>query len=191
MKTNFVILLLLMNISTYSQTFNGIEVGKSYTSTALLLKQKGFIKTKELTKYINEFSGQLPSGENVTISVVQTKKTGIVWKLRIAFVSLSNWSTLKSQYEKYKNIVEGKYGKAKEDFAFFSNPYFEGDGYEIQALGKEKANFMSFFNDDKGNNITVELGGDGTYGQVIISYENLLAVEIKTREEKEIENSVF
>ena len=191
MKIILTLFIVLFAFKSYSQTFNGIEVGKSYSTTASLLKQKGFIKTKDLTKSITEFTGQLPSGENVTVVVVQTAKTGIVWKLRVKFGNFSSWSTLKSEYEKYKSILENKYGKAQNDFEIFSKPYYEGDGYEMQGLGKEKVTFAAFFNDDNKNNISVELNGDGSYGYVSISYENTQALETKRTEEQEIEKSVF
>ena len=44
-----------------------------------------------------------------------------------------------------------KYGEPKDHFEFFSSPYYEGDGYELQALRKEKCNYISFWTLDKGD----------------------------------------
>lgn len=76
------------------------------------------------------------------------------------------------EYKSWKNKLEGKYGKPDLDHEFFSSPYEQGDGYEIQAIEKGKAEFAAFwfFNPDRsGDAISVQLDSSLT---IVITYED-------------------
>lgn len=54
----------------------------------------------------------------------------------------TSWSTIKSEYEKYKKLYTKKYGTPKS-YEYFSDPYFDGDSNELQAIKLNKCNYVS------------------------------------------------
>lgn len=76
------------------------------------------------------------------------------------------WFSLKGDYEDLKAKFIKKYGKPENSYEFFTDPYYEGDGYELTAFTTGNAYFMSSFNVDKGTVLLAILEGD----RVIITY---------------------
>ena len=76
------------------------------------------------------------------------------------------WFSLKGDYEDLKAKFIKKYGKPENSYEFFTDPYYEGDGYEMSAFTSGNAYFMSSFNVDKGTVLLAILDGN----RVIITY---------------------
>lgn len=57
----------------------------------------------------------------------------------------NSWSSLKSTYLTLKEQYTKKYGTPSDEFEFFSTPYYEGDGYETQALELEKCTYSTYW----------------------------------------------
>lgn len=82
--------------------------------------------------------------------------------------SKNSWYSLKSEYTEIKNLIKEKYNVTpnKSSEKFYS-PYYEGDGYEMQALRNDKCSYFSTF----------KIGNDkiGVYileDKVLLLYEN-------------------
>ena len=152
----------MLSVASYSQvepiehfTFKGIpidgtlaEFGQKLTSTGLVITQKA--------DEVIEFKGNFGGTDDCKIVAFSTPKTQQVYSLMVIFPEVDTWYSLKSDYKEYKTMLTTKYGKAKTTVERFSDPYYEGDGYEIQALRLSKASYASFFHTDNGE-VTVAL----------------------------------
>lgn len=93
--------------------------------------------------------------------------------------SKSSWYSLKSEYTKIKDLIKEKYNvNPNNSSEKFYSPYYEGDGYEMQALRNDKCSYFSTFKigDDK---IGVYILGD----KVLLLYENSSNKSLNKREE--------
>jgi hypothetical protein len=52
-----------------------------------------------------------------------------------------------------KAVLVKKYGEPTQDFAFFQRPYFEGDGYEEQAIRLGKGHFSCYWTPPKDSKV--------------------------------------
>ena len=142
----FSLLFILMNVSVFSQVhleFNGIPIDGTTEEFVRKLESKGF----KLVEYMGTnavMKGDF-AGNSATLFILGSKKTKTVWKVAAQFADKESWRDLKSQYKDYKELYTQKYGAPSDHFEFFSKPYYEGDGYELQALRKGKCNYISFF----------------------------------------------
>jgi hypothetical protein len=99
-----------------------------------------------------------------------------------------NWDDLKSQFDSYHNLLLEKYGETSDRFQFFSSPYYEGDGFEMQAVEKDKCSYMSFWSNIEGASYSVEIT---KYKQVKITYENDELFRLKDKETLDIKSKIF
>lgn len=152
MKKNVLILLLtLYSCFTMAQghlEFKGIPIDGKVNEFVNKLKENGYVQTYQ-DGYNFILKGEF-TGKKASIIVLGTKKTGTVWKVAVNFEKSTSWNSLKSDYEEYKKLFVQKYGAPTNDYHFFSKPYYEGDGYELQALRKEKCYYVSFFKTENG-----------------------------------------
>lgn len=51
----------------------------------------------------------------------------------------------RTRYTDMKEILSRKYGSPTDDFAFFNRPYYDGDGYEEQAIRLGKGTFACYW----------------------------------------------
>ena len=183
------LMILGMSSNIKAQTFNGIEVGKHITETRTSLLSKGFTQVR-VDGETEEYTGNV-NGTEITITTVNTPESKIVWKLIVEVDANTTWYSCKSSYNKYKEILGQKYVKSIS-LEFFSEPYYEGDGFEIQAIVNEKCVYSSYFKDDVGNTIQVRLIPLTTrkVGTWII-YQNKNAADICKKERKEINDNTF
>lgn len=91
----------------------------------------------------------------------------------------SSWYSLKSQYEEIKRLIKDKYNTTPNNsLEKFYSPYYEGDGYEMQALRNDKCTYFNTFkigNDKIGVYILEE--------KVLLLYENSSNKALSKREE--------
>ena len=66
--------------------------------------------------------------------------------------------------------------------------YYVGDGFEMQAVEKEKCRFMSFWSNIGGASYSVEIT---KYKQVKITYENDELFRLKDKETLDIKSKIF
>ena len=117
------------------------------------------------------------TNRDADIFVLATPQTKTVYKVFVDFAKESSWSTLKSHYFDYKALYIKKYGETESSYEFFSKPYYEGDGYELQALTKEKCTYATFFKTPTGF-VVVELT---KYECLRLGYEDKINVELRSK----------
>lgn len=131
------------------------------------------------------FSGSFAGLDDCEIFVIATPNSHIVWKVVVYLPKQTSWYSLKSRYGEYKNSLTNKYGTPSDDFHFFSSPYYEGDGYELQALNSDKCTYATYYDTESGV-VCVELHGAGYgKGQVKIGYEDKINSKLRNESKKE------
>jgi len=185
-KSVWVILCCLFSYALYAQEkhleFKGTPLNGTLTSFVQKMKTKGY-KTI-LTQDNAVVMGGEFIGKKANIYILATPKTKIVWKVGVNLEKEISWSSLKSEYRKIKESYIKKYGKPLHSFERFDEPYYEGDGYEMQALKLEKCTYISYFKTPEG---MISVGMDST-GSIAIGYEDGINVDIASKEK---ENAVM
>ncbi|MBP9018142.1 MAG: hypothetical protein BWZ11_00822 [Bacteroidetes bacterium ADurb.BinA395] len=187
MKSLKLLLIILFSVSTfslYSQehiTFKGIPLKGTINSFAQELVKKG-CTIKESKGNLIILKGEFVN-ETCEIILVGSKKTNTIWKVVAYLPEQTSWYSIKSDYNILKKQFQQKYGDG-ESYEFFSDPYYEGDGYEMQALRLEKCTYATYFKTETGT-ISLEIS---KFQQISISYEDKINVELKRKESDEIIN---
>ena len=158
--------------------FKGIPLDGPLNKFVSQLEKAGYTVT-DRTDDVVMMSGQF-TGKNATIIVVGSKKSKTVWKVKVLQPKESSWYDIKSNYKKYKESYTKKYGSPSHNYEFFSRPYYEGDGYELQALRLDKCTYFTSY-DVAGGVIYISME---TEERLSISYEDSTNVKI-SRTEKE------
>jgi hypothetical protein len=174
--------------TTFAQYFNEVKIDGSSADYITRIKAKGYI----LKEYFKNGNGAILKKDLNELYVFWTPKTKIVYKATVYLPKKESWYGLKAEYEKYSDILSNKYGQPKSDdvYAYFSKPYYEGDGYELSALTLGKVTYFTFWDLSATENTQIGLS-ISKYQQIEISYENYKNGLIKAEEQKEIDNKVF
>ena len=176
-------LFVLANLS-FAQTghlsFKGIPIDGHITSFVSKMEASGFEK-----KAINDNGNcaimtGIFAGKSCSIVVLATQKTCTVSKVIAITSEYVSWTSLKFDYESFKDLYVTKYGNPLKKYEFFGDPYYEGDGYELQALRKDKCFYASFFETENGN-IAIMLSSDA---KIKFVYEDKQNMEILVKEKK-------
>ena len=78
-------------------------------------------------------------------------------------------------------MLSAKYGDPSRNVERFSNPYYEGDGYEFQALRIGKCTYTSIFNVSNGN-VMLSMVKDGS---LILYYSDKEGDALNEREQRQ------
>jgi hypothetical protein len=180
-------LIIVFLVSTaMSQVFDGISISGDFNTTLQKFKSKGYTVENVFPE------GAILNGKvastNIELFLFKTPKTKKVFKASIYLPKKDNWDDLKSQFDSYHNLLLEKYGETTDRFQFFSSPYYEGDGFEMQAVEKEKCRYMSFWSNIGGASYSVEIT---KYKQVKITYENDELFRLKDKETLDIKSKIF
>jgi hypothetical protein len=137
-------------------------------------------------------SGRLMN-RDVNLYLITTPKTKQFCKAAIFFDEHTSWSSLKSEFKEFEEILTKKYGKPYDTFKFFDSPYKEYDGYETTAVRIGKCNYFTFWKEAKslnssGYTIAVQINKGMT---VAIQYENKELMDLRTSEQDEINQKTF
>lgn len=136
------------------------------------MKSKGFVH--DYTGNDGMIMKGVFAGKDCSIVIVCTPKTKTVWKVAVIFErEYTSWSSLKIDYLEIVNSYIGKYGNPTKKFDFFSNPYEEGDGYELQAVKMDKCYYRTFWELERGN-IVISIDKNA---KISIGYEDKLNSE--------------
>lgn len=120
-------------------------------------------------------------GKPSTIIVFHTPG-GLVYKVMVMH-EYSTWSSLSSAYDDAMELYTKKYGKPSKQYAFFSEPYYKGDGFELQALRNDKCHYICVWEVPFGN-IGIQLVSLGSSYYVTMGYEDIMNMELKNLEEE-------
>lgn len=187
MKKLLTILMLCIISLGYSQEFLGIKVDGSLYETVAKFKAKGF-RVSETGKNMIALTGTVQLKE-LTVLIVSSPKTYKVWKFIVYLPERSSWYTLKGEYKDYVNIFKNKYGNpsAESTFEYFQDPYYEGDGYEMQAVRSEKVTYSTYWiYDTVAYSVKID-----KLECVTLSYENRVNYIIHKKETDEQNYSTF
>lgn len=159
-------------------TFRDVPIcGTADNMLMALSKKYGYTELTRSAQIIL-MSGDFAGKTNCEIAVVSTKNSNIVWKIVVLLPKEYSWYDLKSTYIIYKEALMKKYS-LNSTYEYFISPYYEGDGYEMSAIRRDKAAFISFFEcGDKGN-ITVEITSNE---RVVITYEDNMGCNLMEKE---------
>ena len=166
-------------------TFKGIPIDGKLTEFVSKLQEHGLVLTYTNDEgYASILKGTFAGFEDCLIYVLSSKKSHIVWKVSVKFPEQTSWYALKSRYNDYKTSLTQKYGAPNDDFHFFTKPYYEGDGYEFQALRNDKCSYTAFF-DVTGGLIVIEIESkEYNSGRVAISYEDEINTQLKKNDQQ-------
>lgn len=182
MKKLLLAIAILATSLSYGQTFNDVYIGGSLEKVVSNFRSKGYL----VSKYLDV--GVLMKGklgyEDVELYILVTPKSKQVFKAVAYLTKKDSWTSLKSQYNRYKEALTNKYGEPDSNLESFDSPYYEGDGYEIVAFANDKASYNSIWLNKGNANIAVQISEDG---QVKLIYENNTNMELKRKEVSEIE----
>jgi hypothetical protein len=187
-KVIVLIAIVLSSITLSAQSFDGVEISGDLVTAIAKFKAKGYTLVKN-EDGIASMKGMLAKTYNIELYIYTTPKSKKVTKV-VAYLDEENtWSNLKYEYEKFVGIISDKYGKPDNTYATFTSPYFEGDGYEMTAVGIEKCLYASYWLGQSNNtNIGVEIS---KFKQVKIVYENAANMRLRKNEQDQIENNAF
>ena len=130
--------------------FMKIPIDGTITEFASKMKAKGFVQT-EVDKDVITMEGDF-MGQACELYIIGTEKTKTVWQVSVWFdEKYTSWYDLKSDYNDIKDSYIGKYGVQTNNYHFFVKPYYEGDGYEMQAVKLDKCRYGSFWDKEDGN----------------------------------------
>lgn len=165
--------------------FKGMEIDGNISQFTRKLEAQGFQKvytTDEGDACM--LKGNFAGFNECSVAILSTPNEHIVWKVAVYLPAQTSWYALETRYEEFKRSLEEKYGKPDFDSHYFNSPYYEGDGYELQALNSDKCNYMAGFG--AGNGVVyIELDGAGYgKGEVRISYEDDANKALKNADKK-------
>lgn len=192
------LILLLLSANTFAQLsppnktpiqkhkeipeFMGIEVDGTMYDIKSQFEAKGF-KVKESTKTTLYMTGTL-IGDNLEIVASFTPTTKKCYQIAVFMPKENNWYDIKAEYKKYVKLLTDKYGTPTDKFEFFESPYYEGDGYEMSAVGLEKCTYFTYWK--KGYGVQIS-----KYKQIKITYENMEMSDQQTEEKEAIDKNIF
>ena len=186
MKQLITIAILFISINVFGQQFDGVNISGDLPTAISKYKAKGYT----FEKFID--NGAILKGKiaqtSIEIFIFVTPKTKIIYKIVGYLDEDISWVSLKSTYNRFNEIITTKYGTADGDYQEFIKPYYEGDGYELSAVGQEKVNYSAYWINKLGLNIGIEIS---KFKQVKISYENYEMMKIKRIEQSQIESNSF
>lgn len=182
MKKLLLAICLLSSVTSRSQEVMGIKVDGLRTDVVNKFKAKGFKVTGTPSEKAVTMEGVV-NGNKYEVVVVNTPTTKKVWKIALYLSKQTDWYDIKATYEKYYNMLVEKYGQPNSFYTGFSSPYYEGDGYEMSAVGLGKCNYTAFW-----DFVYIEIS---EFKQVYLSYENAVNVELNKIENKNIDNKNF
>ena len=179
-------------LSIYAQesahlTFKGIPIDGTLQAYVQKLKNAGFSFSKYSDSGNMAFLNGTFTGKPVEVIVVASPKTKTVWKVSVYYPEQVSWYSIKTDYYDLVASLTQKYGNPTDHYEFFMDPYYEGDGYEMQAVRMEKCHFISAFESSKGV-ISCEIS---KYEQLKVSYEDSLnSSKMRTERENAVQEDL-
>lgn len=147
--------------------FKGIVINGSKDEVADALQKQGyeFVDGGEDGILLN---GKFAGIDNCQILVNASQHTHQTYSVSVFTPEALTWWSVKADYDRIKEMLRKKYGRPSSSTEFFSDPYDEGDGYELTALSTGNAMFVTSYSSKNGD-ITLHI----TQGaQLLITYKD-------------------
>jgi hypothetical protein len=174
MKNFLILLFLFITTISFGQTFELIEIGKSFTDSEKILIDNGFFKELEVldkTTYSKDNDKVILENINDTINSVSIRTS-----------KANKWNLLKSNYDDIVKSLTSKYGKpflAKNEFR---NKFKKGN--EMQQVLNVDSNFITLFEyKNKKNVVSVEIT---LYDKEYVSEFAIVEINFSKRKVKKI-----
>ena len=167
--------------------FKGIPITGDVDAFAAKLQALGYNPLTVTDDGIIVMTGQFVN-EDCSIFLLSTTKTKQIWKVAVFIENTyTSWSSIKNDYNNYKELYIKKYGHPDHDYHFFSRPYYEGDGFEMSALKRDKCRYLVGF-DMPGGAVSLKMASNC---QIVFQYENTVNSALDTAEsESDILNDI-
>ena len=206
MKRFFVLLsLCLLSQQIFAQsvgTFEQWQRSQEEDSTSNQSSQSAVIEFKgiPITGHVDDFAAKLQAlgynpltitdngvvvmlgqfvNKDCFIYLNSTATSKQVWKVSAVIEDrYTSWSSIKSDYHKYKNLYIKKYGQPVLDDHVFSRPYYEGDGCEMLPLQNDKCSYCTIF-EVSGGLISISMFPTCS---IAFPYENEVNADLHTAE---------
>lgn len=133
--------------------FMGIELNNAVDLAMLDLQKKGF-ELLDIRKEGYALSGKYMN-RNSTIMLHATPKSNNIYKVSIFFDEEKSWYGLKSEFLNIVKSYRTKY-KCIDSGRTFLEPYYEGDGFELQGVAKDKCCYFDKYQTE-GGTIYIEI----------------------------------
>lgn len=164
-------------------TFKGIEINGDIKEFVTKLKNNGYSQDEMNNDgTIYTLTGKFAGFDKCTIYVVGTKTSKTVWKVMVMLPDQRDWYSLKDRFTDMHSSLVDKYGKPSDEYHFFSDPYYEGDGYELQALYNEKCSYFSSWTFETGYVYMRIRSFQYGSGFIAIMYEDLINGDLSSKE---------
>lgn len=131
----------------------GIELNNAVDLAMLDLQKKGF-ELLDIRKEGYALSGKFMN-RNSTIMLHATPKSNNIYKVSIFFDEEKSWYGLKSEFLNIVKSYRTKY-KCIDSGRTFLEPYYEGDGFELQGVAKDKCCYFDKYQTE-GGTIYIEI----------------------------------
>jgi hypothetical protein len=188
--TLFTLLIMLGTTnSLIAQKFNGVELNQNYQIVINQFIAKGWVQTQKEAQYTS-LKGKILN-EEVSLTIYATLTSRKVRKIVLFYLSETSWNGALSLYNRKVETITAKYGKESNIYEEFYDPYYLGDGYELQALDHDKCQWIRIWADmpEYPNlNVAVEIGRSA---MVMVTYEIMSNMELHQRELKNAQQDVY
>lgn len=160
-------------------TFKSVSMEKNINEFVSALKSKGMVISKYDATLGNQttrlMTGQFAGIEDCSLIILATPSTKKVCKVSASTPNSKSWSSVLSEYKSLKESLESKYeGCEIKTYAFFSDPYDLGDGYELQALSKDKCTYATYITTPQGSIMLKITSASYNEAYVNIVYEDAI-----------------
>lgn len=175
--------------SLIAQKFNGVELNQSTQIVVNNLIAKGWVQTEKKTNYIT-LSGKVIN-DQVSLTIYSTLTSRKVRKIVLFYVNATTWQGANTSYDAKVAMLKGKYGEPSDKYEKFEEPYFYGDGYELQAFDQDKCTWMTLWSDMPlypNLNVSTEISKSAI---VLVTYEILSNMELHRIELQNAQQNVY
>lgn len=147
--------------------FKGIVINGSKDEIADALQKQGyeFVDGGEDGILLK---GKFAGIDNCQILVNASQHTHQTYSVSVFTPEALTWWSVKADYDRIKEMLRKKYGRPSSSTEFFSDPYDEGDGYELTALSTGNAMFVTSYSSKDGD-ITLHITQSA---QLLITYKD-------------------
>jgi hypothetical protein len=159
----------------------GIPIDGTVENFEKRMNDKGFERYDRKDEIIvlkGEFTRRV-----VALWIIGTPLSYTTWKIAVKFKPTDSWFDLKSDYMKYVNLLNKKYGESTTHYERFIG-YEEGDGNEIGYVLMNRCRYYSFWELENGV-ISVRIT-EQSFLEII--YEDNINFKRKTEEDDTLDN---
>jgi hypothetical protein len=182
------ITIILFSFSLSAQTFDGVPISGDVQTAISRFKAKGYFFKEISDNGTAILKGKIAGIYDIELFIFVTPKTKKITKMVAYLDKQQTWFNLKSDYQKFVEILTEKYGSPDNTYNSFDSPYYDGDGYEMTAVSLEKCTFASLWLRRSNLNLAIEIS---KFSQVKLTYENVENMAILKSELAEMQNKSF